>query len=111
METASQSVSDVSIDVISPILFSETLFEPLIPFLIDAIDPILSSENPIVSPQSAKKSSILKKHKRSLFDVITEVSYVKDIKFDPLQVPHISLQLRLLIDIDTDDVYVLFSLS
>ena len=55
---------------------------------IGAIGPILPSESPVVSPQPAKKPPISKKHKRSLSDVMTEVSYIKDVKFDPLQVSH-----------------------
>jgi hypothetical protein len=63
---------------------SETLFEPLIPPPIGAIGPILLSESPVVPPQPTKKPSISKKRKRSLSDVMAEVPYVKDVKFDPL---------------------------
>jgi Transposase IS4 len=41
---------------------------------------------------------------------MAEVPYVKDVKFDPLQIPHIPPQLRLPMGIDTDDAYALFSL-
>ena len=96
METVSllvQSVSDVPIDSIEPILSPETLLEPSIPPL-----------------KSTKKSSISKKYKRSLSNVMTKILYVNDVKFNPLQVPYCPPQLRLSIDINTDDVYVIFSL-
>ena len=88
METASQSTPGAPIDAIDSILPYETLFESLIPPSIDAIGPILSSESPVVPPQPAKKLPISKKCKRSLSDVMAEVPYVKDVKFDPLQVSH-----------------------
>jgi hypothetical protein len=96
METASQSAPGAPIGApgapigaIGPILPSETLFEPLIPPPIGAIGPILPSESPVVPPQPAKKPPISKKRKRSLSDVMAEVPCVKDVKFDPLQIPHI----------------------
>jgi Transposase IS4 len=110
METASQSAPGAPIGSIGPILPSETLFEPPIPPPIGAIGPILPSESPVVPPQPAKKPPISKKRKRSLSDVMAEVPCVKDVKFDPLQIPHIPPQLRLPIGIDTDDAYALFSL-
>ena len=99
METApllTQSVPDTSIDVIGPIPPSET--------------SILPSKTSIVSPQPAKKFPVSKKRKRSLSDVMTEISCVTDVKFDPLQVSHTPPQLRLSTDIDTGHTYVIFSL-
>lgn len=78
---------------VSPILPSETLSEP-----------------PIPPSKSTKKPPASKKRKRSLSDVIAEIPCVKDVKFDPLRVPHISTQLRLPVGIDTENAYAVFSL-
>ena len=55
------------IDAIGPILLSETLLESLIP-----------------PSKSTKEFSILKKHKRSLSDVMIEILFIKDVKFNSL---------------------------
>ena len=97
------SVPDASIDVIDSILSFKT---PILSLEI----PILLPETPIVSPQSTKKSLTSKKRKRSLSNVIIEISYVTNVKFDSLQVSHTLSQLRLPININTDHAYVIFSL-
>ena len=74
METASllvQNVSGASIDVIDSILPSETILE----FLVSPL-------------KFTKKSSVLKKYKRTLSEVITEILYVNDVKFNSLQVSY-----------------------
>ena len=87
------SAPDASIGPIGPILPSETLSKPPIP----PLKPI-------------KKPPVSKKHKRILSEVMTEISCVKDVKFDALHVPHVPVQLRLPTNFDTDDPYAPFSL-
>lgn len=60
---------------------------------IDVIDSILSSETllkPSIRPsKSTKKPSILKKRKRTLFEILIEILYIKDVKFDSLYVSYV----------------------
>ena len=96
METASslvQSDPGASIGAIGSILSPETFSEPLIP-----------------PSKLTKELSVLKKRKRSLSYVMTETPRPKDVQFNPLQVSYYSQQLRLSMNINTDDVYTIFSL-
>ena len=88
-----QSVLGASMDAIYSILSSETLSESLIPSL-----------------KLSKKSPVSKKYKRILSKVMTEILFTQDVKFDPLHVSYIPIQLCLLINFNTDNSYVIFSL-
>ena len=88
-----QNVLSTPRDAIGSILPSKTLSEPSIPPL-----------------KSTKKPSLSKKRKRTLSEVMTEILYIQNVKFDPLYVPYASVQLCLLTNFNTNDSYVIFSL-
>ena len=96
METASllvQSAPGAPIGAIGPILPSETISEPSVPPL-----------------KPTKKPPASKKRKRTLSEVMTEIPSTQDVKFDPLYVPYVPVQLCLSTNFDTDNSYVIFSL-